>query len=1670
MADSSNSEIVDSNECVQWIEDGISKDYINYHDYDEFQNIQHIGSGTSGRVYWSTWESRDTIVALKSFKFNKDVMRGLVNEFFGITKRKDKDSGYLLVLEYADGGTLRNYLKNNFYKLDWNIKLQFAIQIANAVSFIHKKDIIHRGLHSKNILVHQNIIKLTGFELSSRISEISSNDNLSVMISYIDPQLFKKKTDGDKNYKENKKSDIYSVGVLLWEISSGQIPFKSYSEKLVLMSEILNGKREIPVSDTPVDYIDIYTRCWRNNPDDRPDTQQVVSDLRLINLNTNEIKIHRNIISNIENDSINDNSSLTINYLQTEYSNLEYDELTIDKNLIIIDELFLLYENAIQKGIYKNDYVQLVKQHIMLKNKSENEIFNYLLDNKDRQKCLVFLAHFYQFGIGTEKNESKAFELYKKAAKKGQINAIYNLGYCYENGIGTEKNEIKAFELYKKAAEKGQINAIYNLGYCYENGIGTEKNEIKAYELYKEAVGKGQINAICDLGYCYQYGIGTEKNEIKAFELYKEAAKKDQISAICDLGYCYQYGIGTEKNEIKAFELYKEAAENGQIDAIYNLGYCYENGIGAEKNDVKAFELYKEAAGKDQINAICDFGYCYQHGIGTEKNEIKAFELYKDAAEKGQINAIYNLGYCYQYEIGTEKNEIKAFELYEEAAKKDQINAIYNLGYCYQYGIGTKKNEIKAFKLYKEAAEKGQINAIYNLGKCYCYGIGTEENEIKAFELYKEAAEKGQINAIFGLGYCYQYGIGTEENETIAFELYEEAAKKGQINATFILGCCYQNGIGTEKNEIKAFELYKAAAEQGQISAIFVLGCCYENGIGTEKNEIKAFELYESYKKAAEKDQIGEIYRLDYCEKEIKTENIVNPDLSITKRNDISTKRTTVINNPIIYISSYEDDSASLMSDTIDINSTSCFGFSSLSQDPTKTINCKQDAIQLNHGLFLNKHKIIPSKQAFLIENDKWDISFYKLQPLVYTNIDNSPNICIDFPIIEITYKDGLSSKYFQINSSGNEFFTKKISIGGRIFIKEYNLVTRAQIDILKFYLFCAYNLTKYSIEIQPDNLFIFNNLLKMETLDGEELNTYGKLIKWMNNMYPQKILDEKITNSHKELISWINNLRQMKIIDIISYESVVSISQLGCRKLDDIESYDEKLLRIISFKEKLSLKDWVGNAAYNNLISWTIDLHLFHGLITNNQNYKTEISKKIAIDFIKIPKVNNIGNKSCLKMIRPSTKFEVYLASNNIFSSENISSFPFIKYDTEGYEGFSHILVKFERYEILLDKDDIMPTKEFEKVIEKALDSMKPLEDLQRIFNEYGHLFPQRIILGGSLKVILPNSSSINTIENVDNINEIVKLLDKLGVSHLITQEGEIIEKDNLTSWIEDIDDNLKVVEFDKIIPLYKILKVEQRESISGTLSKFNDLQKSRIIMTGITDLKDLEYLKDDLNDDLVNNVSHYKRIDIELSLKDENYEVYGSIISENNTKLEEIYVNFGLYDFNGFYAIIKKLIGTSIDITKCYISWMIVGKPLELSVFSPNNRDFQVNYFKKSIKLQPDQLNYYIKTAFPLFEGYTIFAHAYHSSTNHEPNNIIKLIKWSNNFIGFQITNSSQNLNDDLLTETENVINIDLNICILSTDYKNLRIDDYKEKEGHLIGYILTRENFDESLEQTI
>ena len=82
------------------------------------------------------------------------------------------------------------------------------------------------------------------------------------MIPYVDPKSFSKKGNNETQiYSLNKKSDIYSIGVLLWEISSGKPPFCTEGEQddVSLALEISQGLREVPIPNTPEDYVKIYT-------------------------------------------------------------------------------------------------------------------------------------------------------------------------------------------------------------------------------------------------------------------------------------------------------------------------------------------------------------------------------------------------------------------------------------------------------------------------------------------------------------------------------------------------------------------------------------------------------------------------------------------------------------------------------------------------------------------------------------------------------------------------------------------------------------------------------------------------------------------------------------------------------------------------------------------------------------------------------------------------------------------------------------------------------------------------------------------------------------------------------------------------------------------------------------------------------------------------------------------------------------------------------------------------------------------------------------------------------------------------------------------------------------------------------------------------------------------
>ncbi|KAF0502412.1 kinase-like protein [Gigaspora margarita] len=355
---------------VELIEKIISEE-IKVLDYNQFRVLRKIGEGGFGIVYEAEWEDRGLMVALKSFNERlhesiENILKAFIEEFkllekitshpniidfYGVTK--DTFGHYNLILQLANHGNLRDYFKENYSKLEWDTKIRIASEISDGIVFLHSNDIIHRDLHSKNILVSNGHMKIADFGLAVRHGELSRNLRPIAYgtLGYIEPKCFT-----DTSYKCDKKSDIYSFGMILWEISSGKPPFDSYpKEKIAIF--VCNGGRETPVEGTPLQYIKLYERCWDENPENRPDAKSILDNLSHLIPSSEPDEIHfeqKKSNANYKSKS-EDRLSTAIDDLTTviDATNVDRIEETIKpflpmiaKILGLVKEIIEIYEKA----------------------------------------------------------------------------------------------------------------------------------------------------------------------------------------------------------------------------------------------------------------------------------------------------------------------------------------------------------------------------------------------------------------------------------------------------------------------------------------------------------------------------------------------------------------------------------------------------------------------------------------------------------------------------------------------------------------------------------------------------------------------------------------------------------------------------------------------------------------------------------------------------------------------------------------------------------------------------------------------------------------------------------------------------------------------------------------------------------------------------------------------------------------------------------------------------------------------------------------------------------------------------------------------------------------------------------------------------------------------------
>lgn len=212
----------------------------------ELQEI--VGVGGMAVVYKAYDNLENKIVAVKILKEeytgNDEFLRRFINESKAIAvlshpnvvKVYDVSFGDLIqyiVMEYIDGITLKEYIEKSG-PLSWNEAVQFTLQILRGLQHAHDKGVVHRDIKPQNIMVlPDGVIKVADFGIArfARSEQVTITDKAIGSVHYISPEQA-------KGEKTDEKADLYSVGVMLYEMLTGKLPFQAESAVSVAIMQL----------------------------------------------------------------------------------------------------------------------------------------------------------------------------------------------------------------------------------------------------------------------------------------------------------------------------------------------------------------------------------------------------------------------------------------------------------------------------------------------------------------------------------------------------------------------------------------------------------------------------------------------------------------------------------------------------------------------------------------------------------------------------------------------------------------------------------------------------------------------------------------------------------------------------------------------------------------------------------------------------------------------------------------------------------------------------------------------------------------------------------------------------------------------------------------------------------------------------------------------------------------------------------------------------------------------------------------------------------------------------------------------------------------------------------------------------------------------------------------
>ncbi|XP_046902964.1 mitogen-activated protein kinase kinase kinase 13 [Hypomesus transpacificus] len=243
--------------------------------FEEISELKWLGSGAQGAVFLGKYHSEE--LAIKKVREQKETdikhLRKLKHpNIIGFKGVCTQAPCFCILMEYCAQGQLYEVLRAG-RKVTPSLLVDWASGIASGMNYLHLHKIIHRDLKSPNVLVtHNDTVKISDFGTSKELSDKSTKMSFAGTVAWMAPEVI-------RNEPVSEKVDIWSFGVVLWELLTGEIPYKDVDSSAIIWG-VGSNSLHLPVPSTcPDGFKLLMKQTWQGKPRNRPSFRQILLHL-----------------------------------------------------------------------------------------------------------------------------------------------------------------------------------------------------------------------------------------------------------------------------------------------------------------------------------------------------------------------------------------------------------------------------------------------------------------------------------------------------------------------------------------------------------------------------------------------------------------------------------------------------------------------------------------------------------------------------------------------------------------------------------------------------------------------------------------------------------------------------------------------------------------------------------------------------------------------------------------------------------------------------------------------------------------------------------------------------------------------------------------------------------------------------------------------------------------------------------------------------------------------------------------------------------------------------------------------------------------------------------------------------------------------------------------------